>query len=86
MTHKLKTISPFFEDVQNGIKTFEIRKDDRNFQVGDTLELYHWDDVYNDYTGYWVTRTVTYILRDDRFLPPGYCCMSISPIAEVWVD
>ena len=38
--HKLKLNDRFFDAVVNGIKTFEIRKDDRGFRVGDTLVLY----------------------------------------------
>ena len=38
--HKLKLNDRYFDAVANGIKTFEIRKDDRRFRVGDTLVLY----------------------------------------------
>ena len=78
MTHELKTISPYYEAVESGVKMFEIRKDDRNFNIGDTLELSHWDDSVGGYDGDWIAVTVTYILRDTRFLPLGYCCMSIK--------
>lgn len=39
MTHELKTVNPFFDDVYTGKKDFEIRKNDRNFKVGDRLKL-----------------------------------------------
>lgn len=38
--HTLKLNDRYFDAVANGIKTFEIRKNDRGFHVGDTLELY----------------------------------------------
>lgn len=38
--HTLKLNDRYFDAVANGIKTFEIRKDDRGFRVGDTLVLY----------------------------------------------
>jgi len=38
-THTLKTWKPFYNDIVTGIKNFEIRKNDRNFQVGDSLIL-----------------------------------------------
>ncbi|EKE9396612.1 DUF3850 domain-containing protein, partial [Listeria monocytogenes] len=38
-THELKILSEYFWDIAEGRKTFEIRKNDRNFQVGDYLIL-----------------------------------------------
>lgn len=79
MIHELKTVSPFFEEVERGQKTFEIRKDDRPFQVGDTLVLRHWDSLRKCFLAEpHIHVKVKYILRDERFLPPGYCCMSIE--------
>jgi hypothetical protein len=40
--HILKCDSPFWGDVARGDKTFEIRKNDRNFRLGDTLCLRDW--------------------------------------------
>lgn len=37
--HSLKCISPFFEAIRDGHKTFEVRWDDRGYQVGDILIL-----------------------------------------------
>lgn len=39
MIHELKTDPEVFDAVARGEKTFEIRKDDRGFSVGDTLLL-----------------------------------------------
>ena len=38
-THELKLDVKYFEDVKSGKKNFEIRNNDRDFQVGDILEL-----------------------------------------------
>jgi len=38
-THRLKTDPKQFDDVAAGIKTFEIRRNDRNFEQGDRLIL-----------------------------------------------
>lgn len=38
-THELKTDPLVFDDVVSGNKTFEIRKNDRGFCVGDILKL-----------------------------------------------
>ena len=41
-THELKLDVKYFNDVKLGFKNFEIRKNDRDFQVGDILEMRAW--------------------------------------------
>ena len=77
--HKLKTWSEYFNAVKEGRKTFEIRKDDRNFQVGDRLLL----QEYNPRTGMYemgeLEVKVMYILQSERFgLKRDYVIMGIS--------
>jgi hypothetical protein len=85
--HELKTLPPYFEDVLTGRKTFEVRKADRNFAVGDVLRLREWapDDwcdesvgVFPDYTGREMRVKVTYILRGYG-LQDGYVVLGIEP-------
>lgn len=47
--HDLKTLPSFYAAVISGKKRFEIRKNDRNFQVGELIRLLEWDG--EDYTG-----------------------------------
>jgi len=37
--HKLKLLKQYYEQQVSGIKNFELRKLDRNFTVGDEIEL-----------------------------------------------
>lgn len=37
--HEIKTLQPFFDDVWNFRKDFEVRKNDRDYKVGDVLKL-----------------------------------------------
>jgi hypothetical protein len=39
-THRVKLNTKFFDRVISGQKTFEIRKNDRDYQVGDRLSMY----------------------------------------------
>ncbi len=76
MIHDLKILPEYFNVVRNGIKTFEIRKNDRDYRVGDILWLKEWDG--NKYTGRDTTRKVIYILDDTSgYVLDGYVVMSI---------
>ena len=77
MTHELKILPEYFEDVAHLKKTFEIRKNDRNYNVGDTLILKEWNR--GKYTGREAKRTVTYIYYGDGTygLSDGYVVMTI---------
>lgn len=77
--HDLMTESEFFRAVCGGLKTFEIRRDDRGFEVGDELVLREIrDDGFE--TGSFQTAFVTYLLRDrpEFGLMPGFVIMGIE--------
>ncbi len=76
MIHELKTWPEYFQAIMDGRKTFEIRSNDRNFQVGDTLRLREWCPKRGDYTGFKIDRQVTYITNWDQ--KPGNVVMAIS--------
>jgi hypothetical protein len=69
-THELKCWPEYFKAVQSGNKTFEVRKFDRPFAVGDTLVLREYDPKIRDYTGQEETRKISYIF-DLTYLPDG---------------
>ena len=77
-THELKILPKYFEDVLYGRKRFELRKDDRGFEVGDWIRLREWED--GKYTGRVYYVLITYILRDvpEYGLKEGYCILGIE--------
>jgi hypothetical protein len=81
--HKLKCVQPFFNDMKDGIKKFDMRKNDRGFQKGDLLiqEEFDPEDVEEADKGYsgkaFVVR-VDYILSDYAGLQEGYCVMGVT--------
>lgn len=76
--HELKTWPEYFRAVASGLKNFEVRKNDRDYKVGDILILQEFDPETNEYTGEYVGREVTYILGKPPFVPEGYVIMSID--------
>jgi len=79
MKHELKTWTEHFQDVWDGIKTFELRKNDRDYKVGDILLLREYNLDENEYTGNTIHKYVTHILEGGQFgLEEGYIIMSIE--------
>jgi ribosomal protein S17 len=83
MIHELKCWPDFYEAVLNGNKTFEVRKDDRGFKVGDILHLREWNPKTETYSGRELARTVTYILRGGQLgIEEGYVVMGLGVAPE----
>ncbi len=85
MTHELKVWKTFFDDIWTEKKKFEIRKNDRNFRVGDTLHLKEYDHQVGEYTGMSVMMIVTHVFgysngAGEFGLKPGYVIMSMEPL------
>lgn len=90
MIHELKTDRKVFDDVARGVKTFEIRYNDRGYQVRDRLVLRK-----TEFTGKEMGRgaplnylddlqvVVTYILRGPIYgLADGWVIMGIEKHTE----
>jgi len=79
MIHELKTWPEYFHEIFMGHKTFEIRENDRNFNVGDTLILKEYNPVKKSYTGREMARKVTYLMKGGKFgLQEGFVIMAIQ--------
>lgn len=75
--HKLKTETAYYQAVESGEKLFEVRKNDRDFQVGDRLYLQ--ETVNGVYTGRELTMVITYILPGGQFgIAEDYCVMQLK--------
>lgn len=76
--HELKINPKYFDDVKSGRKRFEIRKDDRDYKVGDLIILKEYENGH--YTGREIKcLTIRYILRDaaEYGLMDGYCILGL---------
>lgn len=88
--HRLKTLPEYMYRVHSGQKTFEVRRNDRDFQVGDILALeihyppdHHDRESRNNFGGtvWQINAKVTYVLPGGQFgIEPGYCIMGIEKV------
>ena len=80
--HQLKTWPQYFERIISGQKNFEVRKNDRDFQVGDILILNHYDpdaDITVSAEDVFIRVKITYILHGPGLgIEAGYCVMGIE--------
>lgn len=77
--HELKTWTQYFQDIKHNNKRFELRVNDREFEVKDILKLKEWDNTNERYTGDFITAKVDYILHGGKFgLPENMCIMSFT--------
>lgn len=79
MLHHLKVWPPFYESVENGSKTFEVRRADRDFRVDDLLILSEWEPRLERHTGRQCRRHVSYVLQGGQFgVEPGFVVLGFG--------
>lgn len=84
--HQIKCWPDYFEPVLNGDKTFDVREDDRDYQVGDLLIIREWDPD-NGFTSRITIREITYKMDGGRFgIDENYCVLGIKTIEEAKAD
>ena len=68
-----KILPKYFKDVVKGTKRFELRVDEDDVQIGDTVVLNEWNN--GEYTGQTISVEVTYVLRNvpEYGLAMGHC-------------
>jgi hypothetical protein len=76
MVHELKTHPETFQKSIDYVKKFEIRINDRNFQVGDEIILKEYKHQLNIYTGREIYGVITYVLSDCIGLEKDYVAFS----------
>lgn len=85
-THKLKILPKYFKAVARGTKHFEIRKNDRDYNVGDQIELKEHDGEI--YTGNVIKGEITFVTDFEQ--REGYIVFSFRKWAIVnsksWLD
>ena len=82
--HELKIKKDYFIAIRNRTKNFELRKNDRDYRVGDLIKFIVLDDfniTYNPSELYYIS----YVLQNcpEYGLQEGYCILAIK---EVRID
>lgn len=90
--HDLKTWPSHWRSVRDGTKTFEVRKNDRDFALGDVLRLRLWDPCSGSYVNErnfpcgedqspFVMAQIVFILSGGRDgIPESHCVLGIRLI------
>lgn len=66
-----KVWSEYFQKIEDGVKTYELRLADFECNIGDILVLKEWNSKTKEYTGRVIEKTVTYVgkTKDQTFWP-----------------
>ena len=76
--HYIKIAPEYYRAIEKGEKTFEVRFNDRNYQVYDILHLQEW--LNGDYTKREIQAEITYLLDSPDYCKDGFVIMSIKVI------
>ena len=74
--HDLKIYSEYFRLVWDNKKTFEIRKNDRDFKVGDSITLHAINRETGEYTGSVLARRINYMTDFEQ--KEGYVVLGLE--------
>jgi hypothetical protein len=77
--HEVKSWPEFFAPVAKGVKTFELRRDDRGYRIGDLIRLREWEPERQEYTGREITKRIVYIMKG---VGPG----GVEPYRGIFTD
>jgi len=80
MHHDLKLAAKYFAPIIVGIKRSEVRQNDRNYKIGDTITLHEgWPGLDGfEYTGRTVSARISYI--DGFGCQQGYVSLSLADV------
>lgn len=81
--HELKIRDNYYYDLMHGLKSFELRKNDRNYQVGDLIHFVdvNGNDFLNEPSNLFC---ITYVLKNvpEYGLKDDYCILSVKKYSD----
>jgi len=75
ITHNLKIEERWGRRIENGTKTCELRKNDRDFQCGD---LIHFTNTNGEPLQHIALHVITHVLQGVYGLQDGFCVLSLQ--------
>lgn len=78
--HNVKILPEYYIAVEKGIKTFEIRFNDRNYKVGDILHLQEF--CGGQYTGRELTKEICYMIDSPDYCKEGFAVLGIKDVFD----
>lgn len=76
--HYLKIWPEYFEPLRIKQKSFDVRKNDRDFKKGDMVVFEEWDPATKAYTGQSCIRFIKYMIQGIFGLPKEICVLGIE--------
>lgn len=88
-THVVKSWPRFFAQLSTGNRMHELRRNDRDYRVGDFIELHEYDPDADAYTGRVCTVRITSMTSarepcavSEEALHHDFCILSVRRVAE----
>lgn len=79
MEHEVKILEQYANINNEGKKPWELRKNDRNYKVGDWIRFHIIDDETKEPTGFSYRRKITYLFKGGEYgLKKGFCIMTVE--------
>ena len=87
--HHVKSWPQYFVRIKEGQRTHDLRRNDRDFQVGDTMVLAEFDPQAQNYTGQTCEVEITSMTSmsqpcavSSEALDPAFCILSIKRMVK----
>lgn len=80
--HFLKSYAAFFDDVKYGHRLFEVRRDDREFEVDDFVCLMKFSCYGERFLGEFVLYRIVSLYVLDAIGIPGFIAFTIEPVVN----
>lgn len=78
MVHAVKILPEYFNKIIDDKKSYEIRKNDRNYKAGDCLALNEYDD--GEYTGLFTLAEIVSVDTYSQYLDEDYVVLQLRPL------